>query len=262
MEFDIIDFHTHPFLTDDENICAHIPYCDMSPKGTFDIMRGLNISKICGSVIIKRTAAKPEWSVWDKLEAANEIALKLRELYGDFYEPGFHVHPDYVTESCERIEKMHKAGYRLIGELVPYMDGWKDYSVKGFDEILDLAEQYSMVVSFHSSGLDGIDEMVKRHPRVTLVAAHPGEADQFERHLARMKMSENYCLDLSGTGLFRYGVLRHGVKLFGTERFVFGSDYPSSNPAMFVGGVALDCGLSDNEKEMIFSLNAKRLMGF
>ncbi|MBQ8611354.1 MAG: amidohydrolase family protein [Oscillospiraceae bacterium] len=117
-----------------------------------------------------------------------------------------------------------------------------------------------MVISFHSSGDDSMDEMVRRHPKTIFVAAHPGEYDKYLRHLARMRMSENYYLDLSGTGLFRHGMLRRGIDEFGPERFIFGSDYPTCSPAMFIGGIAMDPLLSEQEKTLILAGNAKRLL--
>lgn len=115
-----------------------------------------------------------------------------------------------------------------------------------------------MTVSFHSMGEDQMDEMVKKHPDTIFVAAHPGEYQEYIRHLNRMKMSDNYYLDLSGTGLFRHGMLRHGIDEFGPERFLFGTDFPTCNPAMFLGGVILDTLITEEEKKMILAENAKR----
>lgn len=260
MSFEIIDFHTHPFTCADNNICSHAKYCDMSIENTRRYYESLSIGKICGAVISKPGCADCELPLWEKISKNNAAALELQQIYGDFYIPGFHVHPDFVRESCEEIERMSKKGLKLIGELVPYLDGWSDYSCKGLDEILDTAEQYDMVVSFHSMGDDAMDRMVERHPNVTLVAAHPGEYDDFMRHMERMKKSKNYYLDLSGYGLFRHGMLRHAVDIFGSDRFLFGSDYPTCNPAMYLGGVLLESLLSDSEKEKILSGNAKRLL--
>ena len=105
-----------------------------------------------------------------------------------------------------------------------------------------------------------MDAMVRRHPEVTFVAAHPGESTQFHRHLQRMKMSENYYLDVSGAGLFRHRMLRYGIDACGAHRFLFGSDYPTCNPAMFIGGVALDILLTEEEKQLVFAENAKRIL--
>ena len=259
MPFEIIDFHTHPFLTAEENICSHAEFCDMSWENTKRDMKKLGVSRIAGSVI--SAASRACVPAWETLRRDNDTALKLSELYGDFYIPGFHVSPSYVKESCEEIERMAEKGVRLIGELVPYMHGWNDYSCKDFDTVLDCAQAHNMIVSFHSMGEDEMDAMVEKHPKVTFVAAHPGEYDCFIRHMERMKKSENYYLDLSGYGIFRHGMLRHAIDLFGAERFIYGSDYPTCNPSMYLGGVLLDWTVTDSERELILSGNAKRLLG-
>ncbi len=254
---EIIDFHTHPFLDMGTNICNHREYFDMSAKESMEYLKGMGISKICGSVISLSDLGQNGFHV---IREKNNIMLELKKLYGDFYVPGFHVHPFYIKESLEEMERMHKLGINLIGEIVPYMYGWEDYSSKGFCEILDLAEYYKMVVSIHSMGDDQMDKMVKEHKNVVIIAAHPGEYERYMRHLERMKISDNYHLDISGTGLFRHGMLKRGINACGVERFIFGSDYPICNPAMFIGGVTLDSLLSDNEKEAVLSGNIKRLL--
>lgn len=262
LSYEIIDFHMHPFDDDVTNFCSHKEYCNMSAECTVSYMKGLGFSKICGSVICRNIGQDVSYTnEWEMIADSNRRALILKEQYGDFYIPGFHVHPGYVKESCEEIEKMSKLGIRLIGELVPYIHGWHDYSCKEFDEILEVATGYNMIVSFHSLDDDRMDEMVRKHPDTILVAAHPGEYSTYIRHLKRMKMSENYYLDLSGTGLFRHGMLRHGIDELGPERFLFGTDYPVCNPAMYIGGVLLDSLLTEEEKAMILGGNAKKLLG-
>ena len=259
MSFEIIDFHTHPFFEPAQNICSHKEYCNMSAENTKSLFDRLGVSKICGSVIAP--VKDGDRAVWSKIKENNDAALYLRDLYGDFYLPGFHVHPDFVDESLSEIYRMHKEGVNLIGELVPYHDGWTDYSCDAFSTILDEAGKYNMIVSFHSMGEDEMDKMVKAHKDIIFVAAHPGEYKAFMRHVERMKYSENYYLDLSGYGIFRHGMLRHAIDAFGVDRILFGSDYPTCNPAMYIGGVLLDDLITDAEKEKIFSLNAKRLLG-
>ncbi|MGI6494530.1 MAG: amidohydrolase family protein [Kiritimatiellia bacterium] len=254
MDVEIIDFHTHPFLSPDENICSHAASCAMGPRETEEYLRGLGISRICGSVIGRAV------SCWADLVHLNDDALRLRDLYGDFYLPGFHVHPDYVEESIREMDRMQGQGVRLIGELVPYAHGWDDYSCPGFSEILDEAARRGLVVNFHGMGEDAMDRMVQAHPDAVLVCAHPGEYDSVIRHFQRMRMSRNYYLDLSGAGLFRHGMLRHGIDEHGAERFLFGSDFPTCGPANYIGGVGLDTLVTDAERRLIFAGNAKRLL--
>ncbi len=260
VDFDIIDFHTHPFIDDNSNICSHTDFCKMDVDETLKVMGELNVSKFCGSVI-RVGGIDSERSMLDKMYQNNNEALRLKELYKDRYIPGFHVHPKFVKESCQEIERMAKLGVNLIGELVPYFDGWTDYSSKEFSQILDVAEHYNMIVSFHSQGEEQMDNMVKAHKNTTFVAAHPGEYGSLLKHIERSKMSDNYYLDLSGYGIFRYGALRRLIDQMGVDKLLFGSDYPTCNLGMYVGGVLFDRTISDTEKEKIFSLNAKRLLG-
>lgn len=259
-DFEIIDFHIHPFSDSKSNICLHSEHCNMSAEGTKKIFDSLGISRVCGSVLNWGADKSAYANVWEQISEENKIALQLRDYYDGFYIPGFHVHPDYVEQSIEEMHRMHALGVNLIGELCPYKYAWNDYSCAAFSEILDEAEKYGMVVSIHSMGDDEMDKMVKAHPNVTFVAAHPGEYPTFMRHMARMKMSDNYYLDLSGTGIFRHGMLRHAIDEFGAERFLFGTDYPICNPAVYVGGVLMDNLITDKEKELIFSENAKRIL--
>lgn len=258
-DFEIIDFHTHPFADARNNICAYKKFYPMSADTTVELYQKLGVSKICGSVVGR--AVEEGASAWDAVKQNNDAALALRDYYRGFYIPGFHIHPDYIDESIAEIHRMRAAGVNLMGELLPYFDGWKDYSSEALSVLLDEAGRCNMVVNFHSQGEDEMDEMVKNHPDVIFVAAHPGEYPNFMRHIERMKLSENYYLDISGYGIFRHGMLRRAIDTFGIDRILFGSDYPTCNPGMYIGGVLFDELLTDSEKEKIFSLNAKKLLG-
>ena len=258
MSFEIIDFHTHPFIDAEDNICVHKNILPMSHKEMVNTLDELGISKFCGSVICM-TDNENE-TPWDKIRRNNTAALKLRDLYGDAYIPGFHIHPDYVEESLAEIRKMASLGVKLIGEIVPSSYGWKNYDTESFSILLDEAEKYNMVVSLHTTGDDAMDVLVKRHPNLTIVAAHPGEFDRFMRHIARAKMSDNYYLDISGTGITRYGMLKRAVDVLGADRILFGTDFPICDPTMYVGALLNDRHLTDSQKEQILSQNAKRLL--
>lgn len=256
-DFEIIDFHTHPFSVNN-NICAYKKEIDMSGEDMIEVLRSCGISAMCGSVI--QVDDRNDYpTVFEKNKAANRAALELREKLGGFYIPGFHINPDFVDESIEEIGFMHDNGVNLIGELVPYHDEWDSFAHEGLHPILCEAEKYGMAVSFHTMSHATIDTMVSSHPGVTFVAAHPGEGEQFYGHIERMKKYDNLYLDISGTGLYRYHSLKLLVKELGSERILFGTDYPTCNPGCFVGGVLCE-GLSDKELENIFSLNARRIL--
>lgn len=253
----VIDFHTHPYLTPEENTCF---YRDMFPEGPEAFRQDLasaGITRFCGTVIA--FDAWTEASGFDHFRMLNDHALQLREIHGDAYVPGFHVHPAHVAESCAEIVRMHEAGVRLVGELVPYMHGWSDYSCSAFGEILEVAGQYGMAVSFHTLDDDQMTRMALAHPDVTFVAAHPGERERVQAHIDRMMRCDNVYLDLSGTGLIRYGMVAHVVRKVGADRILFGTDFPICNPRMYVQAV-LHEPISTGDCEKILSGNAKRVL--
>ena len=257
--FEIIDFHTHPFGHGAVNICSHKTYVDMSEENIIRDMKAFGTSRICGSALVRRSDLGEGATELDAIKAANRAAFEIAGDLGGYYVPGIMIHPAFVEESEAEIDFYYEKGCRLIGELVPYMQGWGDYSCDGFSELIDYATGKGMLISIHSMGDDAMDKMVERHPDAKIIFAHPGEFNEFSRHMKRMKLSENCYLDLSGYGIFRHGMLRHAIDEVGLDKIIFGSDYPTCNPCMYVGGVALDPTLTHHEKQAIFAGNIRRL---
>ena len=262
MKFEIIDFHTHPFLVNDNNICAHKSLLNMNGDTILKLMDMLNISKFCGSAI--SCAHKKEYfdgdNEWVRVSTQNQLALELQKYYKGRYIPGFHIHPDYVEESIKEIDKMKELGVNLIGELVPYIHNYSIQNNTNLDEILDYASKKDMLVSFHTMDETSTDELIKKHKDLKIVLAHPGEYDGIKKHIERMKMSDNCYLDISGTGILRYGMLSRLVNEVGADRILFGSDYPTCNPIPYLYAVTEDIYLTDSEKALILGKNAKRLL--
>lgn len=259
MEPFVIDFHTHPYLSQ-EDFMSFYPDCFApSPAQCRRDLERAGISRICGSVLLRRPYSREEGFAY--IHECNLRALRLRDLLGDFYTPGFHIHPDFVEESLGEMEAMAAQGLRLMGELTPYLHGWKNYANENLSRLLDAAEQYHMVVSFHTMAdePEAMTQMVRAHPGVTFVAAHPNDRAVYLQQLERLKSCPNLYLDLSGTGIFRYGCVAHGVKALGSERFLFGSDYPICNPRMYLQALYQE-PISPQDLENILCRNAQRLL--
>ncbi len=247
----VIDFHTHPLIESTQNMNFY--GVDLTPDDVLEDMKNAGIDKFCGSVI--QLNPKDYTVVWQH----NEAARRLPSVYGDACIPGIHVHPADIERSISEIKLAAEEGIRLIGELVPYMHGWEDYSCRAFSEILDAAEQYGMVVSLHTLNLEQMKKMASAHKNITFVFAHPGESKLVNEHIEVMRQCENVYLDTSGTGLFRYGMTRYLVEKVGAERIIFGTDYPICNAKMYVNGI-LGERITDREKELILGGNAERIL--
>ena len=250
---EIIDFHIHPFYNKSRNVCFYPDTVKDIEQFTEDLKRA-GITKACGSVI-----ERMEPKSFNDIKALNDEALLIRDKLNGFYIPGVHIHPAFVTESIAELERAKKAGVKLVGELVPYFMGWEDYYDKNMAEIYSVINELDMVVSLHTQREETVEEAVKQFPNITFVAAHPGDKASLLRHIERIKKYDNYYLDLSGTGIFRYGLIGYGVSQVGSERFLFGTDYPICNPLMYINAVLYE-KLNSCDYDNIFSENARRIL--
>ncbi|MDX9978692.1 MAG: amidohydrolase family protein [Lentisphaeria bacterium] len=248
----VVDCHVHPFLGADTNT-SWFPGTD-TPEAFAAELRRAGIAQWCGAPV--RPLAAPTFADVDGL---NRDMLALARIFGASYIPAATVHPAFPDESCAALENLHAAGVRWIGELVAYMSGYKSYDTPGMRRILDLAQDLGMVVNIHPFDLDEIGRLCAAFPRLAVVVAHPTESRN--GILARFDLlarRPNACLDLSGSGLFRWGMLRAGIDRVGPDRFLFGTDFPICNPALLLQGVLFE-HLDDRETEAVLGGNFRRL---
>ncbi len=253
----IIDFHTHPWIDNRSCFAVYANTVPTLPEGMKLQLQEMGIRHICGSVLQKGH----DYNIFD----LNKAALRLRdELGNDFYTPGFHIHPDEVETSLNEIERMNAVGVRLIGELVPYMHGWDNFAqcprIDEMNTLMDAAQKHGMILSYHTIWDQPIEPVIKAHPNMAFVAAHPGERESVERHIEIMRKYDNAFLDLSGTGIFRFGCIRHLVDQVGADRILFGTDYPICNPEMYIHAVFGE-RLGDAVMRKILYENAMNLLG-
>lgn len=256
--YPIIDFHVHPFARQQENLCQYKTHLSMPPEVFQADMRRAGIVRYAGSVLDISVPFARYAADFSCTRACNDAVMAAAEADPALI-PGIHIHPGFPVESAEEIRRCHARGVRLIGELVPHTMGWGEGQTADLYALLRMAGQLGMLVSYHSGPADVMDDMIRSLPDVCFVLAHPGNYDAFCAHLERMKRYENVFLDLSGTGLFRYGLLEYGVRCVGSERILFGSDYPVCSPGMNIGGVLYE-RITETDRENIFFRNAARLL--
>jgi len=254
-DFEVIDCHVHPFLSKETN------YARFAGPETPDIfvaeMKRSGIAKCCGSVVKKMTNPS-----FDEMKALNREALEFRKLYPDFFIPGIGVLPSYPEESCREIEELyHRENVRWIGELVGYFMDYTTYLGEGAFKIYDLAQTLGMAVNIHPfAAFEEIETICKNFPKLNVVIAHPCDGDEMKRRFEFIKKYPNAYLDLSGTGLFRWGMLRYGIDLAWPDKILFGTDFPICNPFMNLQAIFFE-HLTEPELKAVLSGNFKRLIG-
>jgi predicted TIM-barrel fold metal-dependent hydrolase len=99
-----------------------------------------------------------------------------------------------------------------------------------------------------------------RFPDLTVIAAHMGGWSHWDEAFEYLGPTSCY-LDISSCTMFMPAEqVATYIRAFGAHRVLFGTDFPVWNPSTEVN-TFLSLPLSDEEKELIASGNAKRLLG-
>ena len=100
----------------------------------------------------------------------------------------------------------------------------------------------------------------RRFPKLKLIAAHMGGYSEWDRAWKYM-IGTDVLLDISSTIKFLSAEeVRRMIEAHGADKVLFASDYPGTLQGQAIRDV-LSLGLSEAENEMIFHLNAERLLG-
>ncbi|OGV58198.1 MAG: hypothetical protein A2X49_03265 [Lentisphaerae bacterium GWF2_52_8] len=251
----ITDCHIHPALDPETNFGCFGNIGDI--KSQIDTLRRAGISRACGAPIARMTP-----SSFAEVRALNDKALRLRNEFPDFYVPGIHIHPKFPEESCLELERCcGQEAVRWVGELVGYCMGYDtDYATEDALCIMRVAAKHGAVVNFHCDDMDVIETLCSSVPDLNLVLAHPGPGpSDILRRAALVAKHPNLHLDISGSGIDRYGMLRASINMAGKEKILFGTDYPINNPAVYVHGALFE-DLTQDEREALFDGNFSRLV--
>ncbi|MEE0363277.1 MAG: amidohydrolase family protein [Oscillospiraceae bacterium] len=254
----IIDFHTHPIMYQEQSLVMYKDAVQLDADGFQAFLRSRGIQTFCGSVLQPQHITTFD-ETWKVIKKCNDTAFRLQEYYQGKYIPGVLIHPQHVNDSVEEIDRAIQHGSNLIGEICWYIDGW-EFGDSGLDELLCYAAEKEMVLSVHPSDDDSMNATLARHHDLCIVGAHPGEWNHFFSQLERLKRFDNYILDISAHGIERIGSLKKLVNAIGSERIVFGSDFPSCDPIAFIACVENDPYITEQDKENILYRNAERIL--
>lgn len=255
-EYEIIDCHIHPAIDESTDFQWFGRSGDFGSQA--EALKRAGISHACGSPVKQMTQGS-----FDEVRTLNDQTLQLRDRYPDFFTPGIQIHPHFREESCREIERCcGTEGVRWIGELVGYiMDYGDEYATEDALAVMRSAQAHDAVVNFHCHDLAVIHALCTTLPELKLVLAHPSDsrAEILER-VDRLVRYPNLHLDISGSGIDRYGILRKAIDTAGPEKLLFGTDYPINNPAVYVHGVLFE-SLTEDERQALFHDNFRRLIG-
>ncbi len=248
-KYRIIDCHMHPYLMHHRDFPFPLPE---TYDEFFAEEQRTGITYCCGAFNIFN-----DGSDFAVIEECNRNVLDVHSKYPELYYPGVNIHPNFPEESIREIQKFYDMRFRWIGEIASYVMNYKAYACEGMFPILEHAQSLNMVLNLHPTNLDDIVQLAVNFPRLKIVIAHPDNCGIMAGYQAAQKYSNLY-FDLSGRGLFRWGMLKKGIEMIGAERILFGTDYSVLNPAMYVAGVMFE-HISESERQLIFRDNFLRI---
>jgi predicted TIM-barrel fold metal-dependent hydrolase len=276
----IIDFHTHALPPRVKNDRSRYVERDAAFTGIYsdekaaiatadDLIAGMDREGIDISVIVNYG-----WSTHDFCRETNDYIL---ESIARFPERlvGFCAVSSYHDDfSLAEIERCARGGVKGVGELRP------DVQPPGIDRpeqlvpFAQLLSRYNLILLTHSSDPVGhlyrgkgaatpelLYKFIANFSSVPVVCAHWGGGLPFYTLMPEVRQAlENVYFDTAVSPfLYRPEIYRHVRELVGADRILFGSDYPVMAPSRLLREID-NAGLSDEDRDLILSGNARRLL--
>lgn len=256
------DIHAHIFP---EKIAAKVvstleDFYNFTWDGTgtvADLLANMDKASVERAVIFS-CATKPE-----QITAANTFLRDIRQQYPERFCAFGTIHPDHpdIDGVLKQIKDFGLRGIKLHPDFQQiYID---EPAMMRVYEKLD--SSLPLIIHMGDPRTDfsspyRLARVLERFPQLTVIAAHLGgyrEWDQAWKHL----VGKNVFFDTSSSLSFMPE--EEAVKIIrahGVEKILFASDYPACDHIKAVENV-IKLGLSPQENEQIFHLNAERILG-
>lgn len=214
----------------------------------------------CG---VRRGVISSSWS--NKAQSPDDYRNGNREVakYVDRYKGRFRgscvITPFRIDDALREVEECHRQfGFVWLGEFCNYMTGYK-YETPEWTEVMKLAAKLNLIVQIHTNTRE-MRYLAENFPENTIVFPHLGSAreDIFAR-IEVVAKHKNTCIELSGSGIERVGILERAVKEIGADRVLYGSDFTINEPSAVIARVR-NAFLTPEDREKILFRNVERLL--
>ena len=210
--------------------------------------------------VIQSVATSPH-----QVKSINEFIARTVESGNGFFTGLGTLHPDSDDMKGD-IEHLISLGLRGV-KLHPDIQAFKidDYRCL---RIYELCEEYKLPILMHTgdhrydySNPNRLLPILEIYTGLTVIGAHLGGWSIYEEAVNTYKGLPNMYFDCSSTfyWLDKFKA-RELIYTLGTDRVLFGTDYPMWDPRSELD-TFLSLGFSDDDNEKILSKNAKRVFG-
>jgi predicted TIM-barrel fold metal-dependent hydrolase len=258
----IIDAHTHPMLDPNEPI-VDTPH----PPEKY-------LALVGGSRVTRAAALTIAWpNDLDRTRARNDGLLQLAEDSGGFFYPVCSVHPADGRAALEEIDRVTAGGAAWL-KLHPNNQQF-DVADPAIADVVKKATEHGLPVLFDAYSPWDADQpgkfvsLAMAVPDARLILAHahgPGFPQLLVYDIIGRDpwWQRNVWIDISVTGMLFAGSpfaeqFTWVLRKVGTDRVIFGSDYPLDDPLTAARAVA-ELGFTDAEQAAILHDNAASLL--
>ena len=277
----IIDFHTHVFSPRikqnrskyiENDPCFALLYSRKEAKlaTTDELIESMDKAGIDISVIVNTG-----WTTHDMCVETNDYILESIARYPQRLIGFCAVQPLSCESAMTEIERCARGGARGIGEIRPDMQLFDLGDEEIIPPFIEALRKHRLILLTHASEPVGHDypgkgiitpdmlyPFIARHPDLTMVCAHWGGGLPFYALMPEVKEAmKNVFFDTAASPfLYRPQVYTQVSQLVGSDRILFGSDYPLLAQARLLQEIN-SADLSEEEKGLILAGNAQILLG-
>ena len=275
----IIDFHTHVFSPQikknrskyiDSDPCFAILYSEKNTKlATADeLIDSMDKEGVDISVIVNIG-----WVTHELCVETNDYILESVARYPERLIGFCSVQPNSYEAAVAEIERCAKGGMRGVGEIRPDMQLF-DLRDELMIPIIEVLRKHKLILLTHASEPVGhsypgkgiitpamLYPFIASFPDLTVVCAHWGGGLPFYALMPEVKQAmRNVFFDTAASPyLYSPQVYNQVISLVGSDKILFGSDYPVMTPGRLLKELnSLD--LPEETKSLILSGNARRLL--
>jgi len=276
----VIDFHTHvfapdikhdrsPYLAADQNF-AELYASKKSAVATADeLIDALDRAGIARAVIVNI-----DWASHELCRRTNDYIMQSVARYPDRLVGFGTVSPQAGEAALAELDCLADGGIRGIGEIRPDANWLDPTATPVIEPLLDKLRAYRMILLLHTSepvghNYPGKGDIIPsclypfliRYPAVNIVCAHWGGGLPFYFLMpeVRRALPHVYFDTAASPLLYESRIYQQVIQLVGSDRILFGSDWPLLGPERSLAEVnALD--IDEATRHQILEGNAIRLL--